>query len=517
MRRRVLLATGAALPVLAVADHAPGADRAVAADRAVGAGPAQAATPFDGATVRNIARQLALQPYKAPDSSLPAPFRDLDFEAYQGIRFDPAKSLWRAQGRKFTAQFFHRGYIYPDRVAIFEVAAGRAEPVKYSPDMFTFEKVSPSQGDLGFAGFRIDYPLSHPDGLDEVCAFLGASYFRAVAKGQGYGLSARGLAIRTADSTGEEFPVFRSFWLERPAPGADIIVIHALLDSPSAAAAFRFTVRPGEDTIFDTETATYPRTDIAQAGLAPLTSMFLFDANDRMRFDDWRAAVHDSNGLQFHTGHDEMIWRPLTNPRDLQISAFEDTSPRGFGLAQRKRAFADYQDLQSRYENRPTLWVEPIGDWGQGIVELVEIPSDREVNDNMVAFWRPHDPLHAKGEYLLNYRLHWCWAPPGDVRLAQAMQTRCGLSFDQKHRQFVIDFVGEALKGLRPDTPPPLDVGCDKGKIISAVAQPNPEVSGWRVSIELDTQDNKLVELHARLMQGDQPLTETWIYRWTLG
>ena len=503
MLRRVFLGASASMPLLAVADHAVAAD------------PAPPFTPFDGSTVRNLARQLSLQPYKAPDNTLPAPFRDLDFSAYQGIRFDVAKSLWRGQGRKFTAQFFHRGYIFHDRVSIFEVADGRAEPIKYSSDMFTFDKVPSSSGDLGFAGFRIDYPLVHADGLDEVCAFLGASYFRAVAKGQGYGLSARGLAIKTADSGGEEFPVFRSFWLERPGQGADIIVIHALLDSPSATAAFRFTIRPGNDTVFDTETATYPRVDVSQAGLAPLTSMFLFDANDHMRFDDWRAAVHDSNGLQIHTGHDELLWRPLTNPRDLQISSFEDIGPRGFGLMQRKRAFVDYQDLEARYEKRPSCWIEPIGDWGHGVVELVEIPSDREVNDNMVAFWRPHDPLRAKGEYLLNYRLHWCWSASGEVRLAQAMQTRCGLSFDQKHRQFIIDFVGDALKALKPDAPPTLDAGSDKGKIISAVTQANPDVSGWRVSIELDAQDNKLVELHARLMQGDQPLSETWIYRWT--
>jgi glucans biosynthesis protein len=501
--RRVFLGATASLPLLAAADHAVAAD------------PASASSPFDGATVRNLARQLALQPYKAQDNTLPAPFKDLDFDAYQGIRFDPSKALWRGQGRRFTAQFFHRGYIYHDRVAIFEVMDGKAEPIKYSTDMFTFEKVPPSTGDLGFAGFRIQYPMNNTGGPDEVCAFLGASYFRAVAKGQGYGLSARGLAIKTADSTGEEFPVFRSFWLERPAQGADIIVIHALLDSPSATAAFRFTVRPGEDTVFDTESAIYPRTDIAQAGLAPLTSMFLFDANDRIPFDDWRASVHDSSGLQLHTGHDEAIWRPLTNPRALQISSFEDTSPRGFGLMQRERAFVDYQDLESRYEKRPSAWVEPIGDWGQGVVELVEIPSDREVNDNMVAFWRPHDPLRAKGEYLLNYRLHWAWAAPGQVKLAQAMQTRCGLSFDQKHRQFIIDFVGDSLKALKAESPPTLDTGADKGKIISAVTQPNPDVNGWRVSIELDTQDNKLVELHARLMQGDQPLSETWIYRWT--
>ena len=502
MHRRDFLTASATLPWLA---------RAAAADAP------PASTAFDGATVRNMARQLALQPYKAADNTLPAPFKDLDFDAYRDIRFNPQKALWLGQNRKFTAEFFHRGYIYHDRVDVFEVADGHAQPVRYSPDLFTFQNLTPSNGDLGFAGFRIHYPLNRPDTQDEVCAFLGASYFRAIAKGQGYGISARGLSIKTADAGGEEFPVFRSFWLERPSLGADIIVIHALLDSPSATAAFRFTIRPGQDTTFDTETVTYPRVDIAQAGLAPLTSMFLFDVNDHTRFDDWRPAVHDSSGLQLRTGHDEAIWRPLTNPRTLQISAFEDTSPRGFGLIQRKRNYGDYQDLESNYQNRPALWVEPIGDWGHGVVELVEIPSDREVNDNMVAFWRPHDPLRAKGEYLLNYRLHWCWAAPGEVRLAQVMQTRCGLSFDQKHRQFVIDFVGDALKALKPDSPPTLDVGADKGKLVNTTVQPNPEISGWRVSIELDTQDNKLVELHARLMQSDQPLSETWIYRWTQG
>jgi glucans biosynthesis protein len=245
--------------------------------------------------------------------------------------------------------------------------------------------------------------------------------------------------------------------------------------------------------------------------------MHLFAPNDRRGFDDYRTAVYDSGGLQMWNGRGEELWRPLANRNDLQISTFGDTSPRGFGLMQRRRDFAAFQDLEAHYEKRPSLWIEPIGDWGPGAITLVEIPSKEEVNDNMVAFWRPHEPLRAKGEYLLNYRQHWCWAPPGEVKLAQVLQTRCGLSFDQKHRQFVIDFAGNSLKGLKPDSVPALDVGSDKGKIISAVTQPNPDMNGWRVSIELDTQDNSPVELHARIMQGDQPLTETWIYRWTQG
>jgi glucans biosynthesis protein len=508
MLRRSLLGAGASLPLISLASAAQAADQPVSPP----AGPA----PFDGSTVHNLARQLAAKSYQKPNDDLPAALRNLDYPAYQGIRFDQSQSLWRGQGGNFTAAFFHRGYIYRDRVDIYEVANGQATPIAYSASQFSFDKVQPPTGNLGFAGFKIRYPLNRSGVDDEVCAFLGASYFRAVAKGQGYGLSARGLAINTANQNGEEFPVFRAFWLERPTPGADVLVIHALLDSPSTSAAFRFSVRPGEDTVFDVEAAIYPRVDMPESGLAPLTSMYMHDLNDHTAVDDWRVAVHDSGGLQMRSGHDEALWRPLTNPRNLQVSAFTDSSPRGFGLMQRERAFSDYQDLEARYEKRPSVWVEPIGDWGQGIVELVEIPSNEEVNDNMVAFWRPKDPLKAKGEYLLNYRLHWCWAPPGAVRIGQVMRTLCGVAFDRKHRQFVIDFVGEAVKNLPADPVPATDVACSVGKIVSVVAMPNPDISGWRLSIELDPQDNKLVELHARLMQGDKPLTETWLYRWTL-
>ena len=250
-------------------------------------------TAFDGSTVRNIARQMAQQPYQAPDQTLPDPLKNLDYQAYRSIRFDQGHALWKGQGLRFTAEFFHRGYIYKDPIVVYEVANGNATRIRYDPSLFTFDKVTPPTGDIGFAGFRLHYPLNRPDYNDEVCAFLGASYFRAVAKHQGYGISARGLAIKTADPAGEEFPQFRSFWLERPAKGADALVMHALLDSPSATAAFRFTIRPGQETVFDTEAVLYPRVDIAASGIAPLTSMFMFDNNDRARVDDYREAVHD--------------------------------------------------------------------------------------------------------------------------------------------------------------------------------------------------------------------------------
>lgn len=350
MRRRDMLRQGAMLPIVAML---PGVARA------------DVSTPFDGASVRRLARETAQRAYQAPDATLPEGLRDIDYPAYRSIRFDSGHALWRGQGLRYTAEFFHRGFLYKEPVQVFEVADGRATPIHYSPDLFIFDKVKPPQGDIGFAGFRLHHPLNRADYFDEVCAFLGASYFRAVAKNQGYGLSARGLAIKTAEPTGEEFPLFRSFWLERPGKDSDTIVVHALLDSPSAAAAFRFTVRPGQQTVFDTEMALYPRTDLPTVGIAPLTSMFLFAASDRTRVDDYREAVHDSTGLLLWTSKGEQVWRPLANPQTLQISAFADSGPRGFGLMQRGRDFGDYQDLEARYENRPSLWVEPIGDWAR--------------------------------------------------------------------------------------------------------------------------------------------------------
>jgi len=508
VRRRDVIRGAASLPLLAAFIPAgAGAEPPAAA-------PPQA-TPFDDNTVPALARQLAAQPYKPPDATLPKELQDLKYSDFQTIRFKPEQALWRDQGLNFTAEFFHRGYLYKERVDIFQVAGGQATPIAYNPELFTWTKVKPPTGDIGYAGFRLHYPLNRLDYFDEVCTFLGASYFRAVARGQGYGLSARGLAIKTADPTGEEFPLFKTFWLERPAPNTDAITLHALLDSQSCAAAFRFVIQPGQATVFDIDATIFPRVDIAEAGLAPLTSMFFFGPNDRGDFNDWRAAVHDSDGLALHTGHDERIWRPLINPKKLQISAFSDVSPRGFGLMQRARMFRDYEDLEADYQKRPSLWVEPKTVWGQGVVELVEIPSKQEVNDNIVAFWRPHEPLKAKSTFQIGYRLHWCWTDPGPGPVAQAVQTRNGLSFDGNSQQLIVDFAGAALDAWTSQTPPVLDAGTDKGKILHAVVEKNPQVHGWRVSIQLDTQKQDVVEQHARLMDGDKPLTETWIARWT--
>ena len=292
--------------------------------------------------------------------------------------------------------------------------------------------------------------------------------------------------------------------------------MNALLDSQSAAGAFRFTIRPGETTIFDVEATLYPRTDIAEAGIAPLTSMFYFDSNNRYEIDDYRPAVHDSDGLLIWTGHGEQFWRPLNDPHDLQLSTFSDVNPRGFGLMQRKRSFAAYDDLEAHYELRPSLWIEPIGDWGEGAIRLIEIPTGQEIHDNIVAFWRPSQALKAKGEYRFTYRLHWTAAKPPGAGIAQIVDTRSGALGKEKNRIFVLEAAGDKLKQLAADAKPQLEVSTDQGKLVNQVLTPNPETGGWRISFELAPQGAKAVELRARIKLDDAPLTETWTYRWTL-
>ncbi|MCG6205946.1 glucan biosynthesis protein G [Rhodopseudomonas sp. HC1] len=501
MNRRQVLTGLAAIPLL---QSQTGASFAQATDKP---------QPFDPSVVRQLARELAGKPYQAPDSKLPGSLTNISYDAYRAIRFNPERALWRSDRLPFQVQFFHRGFLYANRVNIFEVTGGQAKPVPYRAEDFSFGDTQPPSpdSDLGFGGFRVHAPINRPDYYDELCVFLGASYFRAVAKGEQYGLSARGLTVDTGQSGGEEFPLFKAFWLERPSPDASSMVVHALLDSKSVAGAYRFTIRPGDTTVFDVEAAIYPRVDLHHAGLAPMTSMFFFGPNDAADTADFRPAVHDSEGLGIFNGRGEQLWRPLCNPRDLQISSFADQNPRGFGLMQRERKFEAYQDLESRFELRPSLWAEPIGDWGEGVVKLVEIPTREEVHDNIAAFWEPKGPLRAKGEHTYTYRLHWGPDTPKPSSLARF--TRTGVSArGDNDRLFVLDITGDKLKGLDPGSVR-AEVTSNKGEIRNVVSVPNPLIDGWRLSFNLTT-DQPPIELRAILMAGDTALTEVWVYRW---
>lgn len=465
--------------------------------------------------VAALARHCASVPYVAGDSTLPPPLRELSYDQYRTIRFDPDQALWRSEGLPFRLLPFHRGFLYRERVALHDVHRGVAEPLRFSTRQFSYGptvKAVPDE-DLGYAGARILAPLNRTDRFDEVVAFLGASYFRAVGRGHAYGISARGLALATADPKGEEFPWFRAFWFERPAADAETLIVHALLDSQSVAGAYRFTVAPGAITTMDVEARLYPRRTLPAVGIAPLTSMYRHSPNDRGSVDDYRPAVHDSDGLLVQTGRGELLWRPLTNPRTLQVSAFAEANPSGFGLMQRRRSFADFHDLESAFHRRPSLWVEPLSPFGEGEVQLIEIPTPNEINDNIVAFWRPRAVPQAGAELRLHYRLHWCSAPPIVPTLATFTSTRVGAGGTARMRRFILDVTGPALTD-RTGTPFVLDAWASAGTIHHATVHPNAETGGLRVAFEFASGGAPMAELGVRVLHGGAPVTETWLYRW---
>jgi glucans biosynthesis protein len=510
-RRDVLKAIG---PLAAVALLPVARRDGIAQPRASGG----QATAFAATHVQQSARELASKPFVPPKMDLPKALQQWGYGQYRAIRFKRERALWASEGRVFQVDLVQRGFIFTPPVSIHVVAEGQARRVVYAPDLFTFGPgvPPPDEGTVTeFAGFRLRAPIHRAEDCDEFAVFQGASYFRAVAKGQGYGLSARGLALNTAAPSGEEFPFFRTFWIERPLPEAHVLVVHALLDSNSTTGAYRFTIRPGDPTVMDVELTLYPRVALAHVGLAPLTSMFFFGPNDRGGIDDVRAAVHDSEGLALWNGREEWLWRPLSNPDTLQTSAFLDAHPRGFGLLQRRRAFTDYQDLEARYERRPTLWVEPIGDWEQGAVRLVAIPSKLESNDNIVAFWGPTQPVLPGAEYRCTYRLHWCWRPPAGPVSATTAATRVGAGPEKGTRRFLIDFVGGRCAELQDDPAIAPLVVTSAGAVKDLVVHPNPVTGGWRVSFVLAPGNAALCELRCVLTRGEESLSEIWSYRWT--
>jgi glucans biosynthesis protein len=471
--------------------------------------------PFDRALLEARAAELAMRPHALPPPPEGAGRPRLTYDQYRSIRFDPAAAIWRNENRSFVVDLLYPGFIFEVPVNINLVVGGTARRVLFTNEKFSYGADVPAvvgEGNLpGYSGFRVRAPINAPDYLDEFLVFQGATYFRGVGKNQLYGISARGLAVRTARPEGEEFPAFTDFWIERPQERASEIVIHALLQSPSVVGAYTFTARAGDETLVDVKAKLFPRVALTAFGVAPLTSMFLFDGSNRARFDDYRNAVHDSDGLQILNGGGERLWRPLANPRTLQISAFLDNSPKGFGLLQRKRRFADFEDAEAQYDRRPSLWVEPGSDWGPGHVELVEIPSPRETNDNIVAYWQPATPIAAGDSREFSYRLRFA-AEPLDDSLARATATRVGQRLNpDNHRSFVIDFKGA---GDVPDNIVP-EVWSSAGEVFAPRGQVVAQTGAYRVAFELDPEREDIIEMRVLLHSNGKPWSETWLYRWS--
>lgn len=486
---------------------------------------------FDFNDVARRARLLAQKPYQKPEEKLPAALQNLGPQKYRDIRMKSERVLWRSARLPFEVELLSPGDVFATPVRIHEISSDGVRELKYDPELFDYPEPgldtrALSTGRLGFSGLRIRAAGANAKAAEDLLQFQGASYMRGQVRGNSRGLAsgsfARGLALDTALNSGEKFPQFVEFWLERPKPGDRDLGVYALLDSPDATGAYRFVVRPGNDAVVEVKAQLYLRKAPEKLGVAPLTGMFFFGENQPHPPDDYRPEVHGADGLAIQGSDGEWIWRPLSNPKRLLVTSFALDNPLGFGLLQRDRQFSNYEDLAMRYDQRPNVWVEPIGKWGPGRVELVQIPSPNEWNDNIVAFWTPDDAQaqredKLKGRPLLfEYRLSWsreARRPP----TAWVTQTRWGHGYRARPDNnvgLVVDFEGPALKNLDPATPVEVVASCDgNGKILSSRAYYNEASGGWRVELQALRYDPiKPVEMRAYLRKNNSTLSETWSY-----
>ncbi len=480
--------------------------------------------------VRGLARDLAGDVYRAP---APAPdvLAALDYDAYRSIRHRDGTALWKDEAR-FAVYPTHPGFLFSKGVPVHIVDGDGTTRLRFSPDDFAYgegashvaaELGAAEVASIGHAGFRVLYPLNTAGKMDEVAVFQGASYFRLVGAGQVFGLSARGLAIDIATNGPEEFPDFRAFWLVRPGPEDTTLVFHALLDGPSITGAYRFELAPGTAaTSLAVDARVFARRDVKKLGVAPMSSMFLQGGAGPARFDDVRPEVHDSDGLLMWTGRGEWIWRPLSNRRGLHVTSLRDVDPRGFGLVQRQRDFEHYLDLEAEYHRRPSLWVAAQeGDWGSGGVELLEIPTDSEFNDNIAAYWVSDAPMAAGEERRYRYRLETFGGRLRAQTLGQVARTRVGWDAlpgevdppPRSQRRVVVDFVGGPLAALADaSVEPVLEVSA--GRISDLRTQRIPSEAGWRASFRLEPEGDRPADMRLTLVHADEPVTETWSYVW---
>ncbi len=477
---------------------------------------------FSYQDVVDKAEKTAAAPYSKPDQ-IPDWLKDLGYENYQKIRFDPAKSLWRESRTRFQVMLVPAGLFYRHPVKINLVESSGVSTVAFDKGLFNVSDADLQKripADLGYAGFKLTFPFQGKGSANQFLVFAGASYFRAVGSGNGFGISARGIAVNTGLNSGEEFPSFTEFWLVRPSPEADSMTVYALLDGPSLSGAYQIVVHPGEVTRLDIKATLFPRQKIELTGVAPLTSMFLHGENTQRSHGHWRPEVHDSDGLLIHNGASgEWLWRPLLNPRALQTDYLQVERLQGFGLMQRDSDFADYQDLGARYELRPSTWVEPGGDWGQGSVVLIQLPTPDETNDNIVAFWTPQHKLKPGQAYQFDYALKFGDAGLVTPPLGYTVNTFVGAGDivgggkAKNAYRVVVDLKGGPLDKLEAAAKVTAEVtGIDKTQVIEQFVEYNAPLKAWRLSILARPAGGSALGLRAFLKHDGEAVSETWTY-----
>lgn len=487
--------------------------------------------------VARIAERRAHEPFHSPRADLPAVLRQdhLDYDKYREIRFRRERALWSEEKLPFRVEFFHPGYLYQEPVHVNEFTAGQSQPIRFVQDFFDYGKLGLAgqiPADTGYAGFRLLYPLNQPTQLDELGAFIGASYFRLLGKGQHYGMSARGLALDCGeDGRPEEFPIFTDWWLGKPQHEDSTLRLFAILDSVSCVGAYEFYIHPGETTVADIDAVLFMReTDKIRAadpkrnpietiGMAPLTSMFWFGKQSERKFNDYRPAVHDSDGLLMQTQSGEWVWQPLVNPSRMEHQKIDAPNIRGFGLLQRERLFTEYQDTFNLYHEVPDVWVEPHGKWGNGRLHLVELSTSYEGLDNVVAFWDPENKPRPLQPFRFAYTLYWKNENGQKLSQNRAVSTRVGADpADPNGRMFVIDFAGPSLDVIPQKDPPTLVASCStNGILIEQQLIRNKFLGTWRALLKLKPSagSSSPVDIRCALKKNTENVSETWTYHWS--
>jgi len=520
MDRRVFLQSAAATAALA----SIGFSKQALAKQGLKTG-SPAAFSFDG--LKKRARDLAKSAYSPPSLNAREILSKIDYDAHGKIKFKTELALWADGPSDFPVTFFHLGRYFQNPVRMHVVEKGQAREIVYDDSYFDMPADSPARAlpaNSGFAGFRLQE--SRFGNLDwqknDWVAFLGASYFRAIGELRQYGLSARGVAVNPAVyEVAEEFPDFTHIFFETPQSGSNSVTLYALLDGPSITGAFRFVMTRGKDVTMDIEKSLFLRKDISRLGIAPLTSMYWFSETAKPTAIDWRPEIHDSDGLAMWTGSGERIWRPLNAPPRTITSSFTDNNPRGFGLVQRDRLFDHYLD-GVYYDRRPTLWIEPQGDWGPGAIQLIEIPTDDEIHDNIVAMWVPAAPAQAGAEYQFRYRALWVADEPFDSDLARTVATRlgnggqAGTTRPKGVRKFMVEFSGPSLARLPNGVLPQAILTASRGSFsnVKTEAVPDDVPGHWRCEFDLTVTGQEPVELRCYLREGDSVLSETWLFQY---
>jgi glucans biosynthesis protein len=499
------------------------------------AGAESAEVNLDYVAARALERAQA--PFHSPRADLPAVLRQdhLDYDKYREIRFRRDKALWTAADVPFRVEFFHPGYLYSEPVHVNEFTLTHVQPIRFMQDFFDYGDLHIQDqipANTGYAGFRVLYPLNATNRLDELGSFLGASYFRLLGRDQRYGLSARGLALNCGENgQPEEFPIFTDWWLGKPQHDDTELRLFAILDSVSAVGAYEFLIRPGETTVARIDAVVYLREadkikavnpnqfPVKTLGQAPLTSMFWFGKNSERKPDDYRPEVHDSDGLLIRMANGETLWRPLDNPPVLRHQIFNAANIRGFGLMQRERSFAAYQDSFNAYHLEPSVWVEPRGGWGEGSLHLVSLSSTFEGLDNIVAFWDPRTKPAPLQPYRFSYNLYWTMGNDFKQSEDKVVATRVGMDLTcQDCRQFIIDFAGPGLDHLSETNAPEIIANCsDNAAILNSQVNRVPELGTWRAVLKLQPKQGNInpVDLRCTLMRGTNTLSETWVYQWS--